>query len=84
MIEVSAYCDFCEQRIRPDDDGITYTHRTKEINTRKLYPHLCKRCATKIDEAVRFGQKQMVTKSEIAARMAKINAERRERLGTKG
>ena len=84
MISMAVFCDFCEQRIRTDDDGITYTNRTKEIDTRKLYPHLCERCATKIDEAVRFDRKNRKTKSEIAERFAKINAERRERLGMKG
>lgn len=84
MISMAVFCDFCGQHMCPNDEGIIMTSKTKEIDTRKLYPHLCERCATKIDEAVRFDRGRRKTKSEIAAQMAKINAERRERLNTKG
>ena len=84
MLKIGTICDFCEQPIQEDENNIVQLNRTRMIETRKLFPHLCKRCASKIDAAVEFDRKQHVKKSELAARMAKINAERRERLGTKG
>lgn len=84
MLKIVTICDFCEQPIPEDENNIVQLHRTRVIETRKLFPHLCERCAGKIDTAVEFDRKQHVKKSELAARMAKINAERRERLGTKG
>lgn len=84
MVEMSVFCDFCGKRMPGDSNNNVKLFHTKEINTRKLFPHLCENCANKLDEAVRFGTSQLVTKSELAARMAKINAERRERLGMKG
>ena len=84
MIKMVAFCDFCEQPIKEDENNIVQLHRTRVIETRKLFPHLCERCASKFDTAVEFDRKQYVKKSELAARMTKLNAERRERLGTKG
>ena len=84
MLKMVAFCDFCEQPIPDDKNNVVQLHRTRAIETRKLFPHLCERCARNIDTAVEFDRKQHVKKSELAARMAKINAERRERLGSKG
>ena len=83
MIKMTVYCDFCEQPMA-DENGNVQLHITRTIDTRKLFPHLCERCASKIDTAVEFDRKQHTKKSELAARMAKLNAERRARLETKG
>lgn len=84
MVKMAVFCDFCELPMPEDADNNVKLFITKEIETRKLYPHLCERCATKIDAAVRFNRKLCVSKSELAAKMAKINDERKERLRTKG
>lgn len=84
MLKIITACDFCEQPIHEDANNIVQLHRTRAIDTRNLFPHLCERCARNIDTAVEFDRKQHVKKSELAARMAKLNAERRARLGTKG
>lgn len=84
MIEMSVYCDFCNQRMPVVDGHNVKLFKTKEINTKKLFPHLCERCANKMDEAIRFNRGRMVSKSELSARMAKINEERRKKLNSKG
>lgn len=84
MIKVVALCDFCEQPIREDEDRILYTHRTKEWNTRILFPHLCERCATKLDQVILKVKNGETYRRAIMLRNAELNAERRERLSTKG
>ena len=84
MIELSVFCDFCSNRMPGDENNNVQLFKTKEIDTRKLFPHLCENCANKLDEAVRFDRKQYISKSGLAARMARINAERKARIGTKG
>lgn len=42
-------CDFCDRPLELED-GRYVIYRTKQINTRKLLPHLCKTCAEKLDD----------------------------------
>lgn len=84
---IRVICDVCERPIpiekRWPEDMLenSYTH---ELNTRKLFPHLCKSCASKIDEAVRLAKDEWLKQIDISDRNSRINAARKELLGTKG
>lgn len=77
-------CDICDRPLPIEEDNVVRLFKTKEIDTRKLYPNLCESCANKIDEAIRHDRGHRVSKAELAARMAKINENRRKLLNTKG
>lgn len=77
-------CDICERPMVVEDGNTIKLFRTREIDTRKLYPHMCENCSNKIDEAVRYDRNRYMRKSEILARMNRLNKERKERLRTEG
>ena len=83
MIKMIIACDVCGLELPANGDTVL-THRTKEVNTKDIYPHLCKNCADKIDNAIRLGREQSVKKNEIMAKYQKINAERKKQLGSEG
>lgn len=66
------------------DEEFVYLSRPKEYNTNKLFPHMCEACAGKLDILLSAYRTEMLKRSELAAKFAKANAERRERLGTEG
>lgn len=88
---IKAVCDFCERPLPLETTETfhgpmeyiknSYTH---EVNTRKLFPHLCESCALKIDEAVSLAKIEWLKQIDISDRNIRINALRREVLGTKG
>lgn len=80
MIKVIIACDVCRQELPIQGDNVL-THRTKEVNTKDIYPHLCKNCADKIDDAIRLGREQSVKKAEVIAKYQKVNDERKKKLG---
>ena len=80
---VKVVCDFCDRPLELED-GRYVIYRTKQINTRKLFPHLCKTCAEKLDDILLESKTRLMSQAEIADRVTKINQERREKLGTKG
>ena len=59
-------------------------YRTKRLSTRKLFPHLCKFCAKKLDDIFLMTNTTWMSQAEIALEATKVNQERREKLGTKG
>lgn len=59
-------------------------YRTKRLSTRKLFPHLCKSCAKKLDYIFLMTNTTWMSQAEIALEATKVNQERREKLGTKG
>ena len=84
-------CDFCKQPVptKIEDMGTHhaafYDHRsTKEINTTRLFRTLCPNCAEKIDRVVVFAKDEWLKEIDIYDINSKINAARRELLGTKG
>ena len=77
-------CDICERPMVVEDGNTIKLFRTREIDTRKLYPNMCENCSNKIDEAVRYDRNRYMRKSEILARMNRLNKERKERLRTEG
>ena len=59
-------------------------YHTKRLSTRKLFPHLCKSCAKKLDDIFLMTNTTWMSQAEIALEATKVNQERREKLGTKG
>ena len=84
MLKLAPFCDFCNQPMQEDEDNNVLIFRTKEIDTRKLFPHLCKNCADKLDKTMLLCKKKWIDDGDKIAQIAKRNAERRELLGTKG
>ena len=80
-------CDFCERPLLIRNfegvDAAGY-YVTKEWNTKSLFPCLCESCAGKLDAAIKKVKDEAALNSLIAARNAKLNAERKQKLGTKG
>lgn len=90
-IETRVICDFCERPLEVDtiyEDGHAVDniqlHTTKEWNTKKLFPHLCKSCAGKLDMALAKLKNEAVLEKLVNERNIRLNKERREKLGTKG
>lgn len=59
-------------------------YRTKEWDTRTLFPLLCESCACCIDRALRKMKTEMCHKEMLLMKYRALNSERRGRLGTKG
>lgn len=81
------WCDICGLPLKLEyiDYMHTYkTYRTKEWDTKSLYPCLCESCAGKLDAAIKKVKDEAVLNNLIAARNTKLNAERKQKLGTKG
>lgn len=84
MIKSVVYCDFCEKPL-PEIDGIHINiYTTKEFNTRKLYQHMCKHCAERIDYILKAYNEDAAHKAGLASMFAQINKERKEMLGMEG
>lgn len=82
---VKVVCDFCNRPLEFDLERGSYVlYRTKQIDTRKLLPHLCKTCAEKLDDILIESRTRLMSQAEIADRVTKLNRDRREKLGTKG
>lgn len=82
---IKVVCDFCDRPLEFDQERGSYVlYRTKQIDTRKLLPHLCKTCAEKLDDILIESRTRLMSRAEIIKRVTKLNRERREKLGTKG
>ena len=82
---VKVVCDFCDRPLEFDSERGSYVmYQTKRLNTRNLFPHLCKTCAEKLNYALLMSEVVWLTRADILERHAKLNQERREKLGTKG
>ena len=84
MIKTQVYCDFCEKPIPEDDYSIIRLSRTKFRAVHALFPYLCESCAEKLDNVLKIHEEALRKQSELAAKFAKANKDRRERLGTEG
>lgn len=84
MIKHLVVCDFCEKPLPEDENNNVYLHVTKEWDTRHIFPHLCESCANKLDMVILRVKNGETYKRTLMKRNAKLNAERREKLGTKG
>lgn len=84
MIKTQVICDFCEKPLSDDGHGNVYLHRTKVFDTHKQYPHMCVRCANRIDDILMVYKEDAAHRAGLASMFAQINKERREQLGTEG
>lgn len=84
-MSVKICCDFCDKPLVIDEEKLIFkTYTTKELNTKKMFPNLCENCASKIDQVLVFAKDEWLKQIDISDRNSKINAARRELLGTKG
>ena len=92
-MSVKICCDFCEKPIPIEeidfDDGYgpvdAYcVKRTKELNTRKLFPCLCESCAEKLDKVISLARETWLKEIDISHRNQTLNDARRKLLGSKG
>lgn len=92
MIITQVLCDFCgkpfrhNKRCRDNAKEVTVTgfSRTKEWDTRDLFPHLCEGCATKLDLALARCKSGMDHRAVLLEKYKQINEERKKKLGTDG
>lgn len=82
-MSVKIVCDFCDKPLEIEDDRCV-VYFTKKIYTRNLFPHLCKNCAEKLDLVADIEPRIKMARKALLEKSARINQERREKLGTKG
>lgn len=76
-------CDFCDKPLDLEDGRYVIYH-TKQLNTRKIFKHLCKNCADKLDTVIEHVEVTTRERCQDFGHWKKINKARREQLGTKG
>lgn len=85
-------CDWCDKQLPVTITGEGTENKKitaelyfpREVDVHKFFPHLCKSCARKIDIVVGLSQERGYRKADILERYARVNEERRRKLGTKG
>lgn len=80
---VKVVCDFCDRPLE-FEDGRYVIYYTKRLNTRKIFRHLCKNCADKLDTVIELTEDMTRERCQDFGHWAMVNKARRERLGTKG
>lgn len=88
-MSIKICCDFCNKPLPLELDSSVYAFtskpvKTKELDTRKLFPHLCKECAYKLDQTLILARKTWLKQADISHRNTELNNTRRALLGTKG
>lgn len=82
-MSIKTLCDFCDRPLEKNERGyITYS--TKRLNTRKMFPSLCKSCADKLDTVIELAEDTTRKRCQDFGHWTRINKARREQLGTKG
>lgn len=82
---VKPVCDFCDKPLERECDGDRYViYYTKRLNTHKMFKHLCKNCADKLDMVIELTEDTTRERCQDFGHWTKINKARREQLGTKG
>lgn len=82
---IKVVCDFCEDLWSSILSVVVmFLYRAKQIDTRKLFLHLCKNCAEKLDNIFETRKARKANRREVCARYHELNQEHRDKLGTKG
>ena len=81
MLKMIVACDVCRQEL-PVKGDVVVTHRTRQVDTKDILPHLCEKCASTIDRVIIFSRDQDAKKAEVIAKYAEANAERMKKLST--
>lgn len=82
-MSIKMLCDFCERPLEREERGYVIYH-TRNLNTRKIFPSLCKSCADKLDTVIELAEDATRKRCQDFGHWTKINKARREQLGTKG
>ena len=82
-MSIMMLCDFCDRPLEREERGYVIYH-TKNLNTRKMFPSLCKSCANKLDTVIELAEDVTRERCQDFGHWTKINKARREQLGTKG
>lgn len=80
-MSVKVVCDFCDRPLEFEDNRYVI-YRTKQLDTRDIFPHLCRSCAEKLDDI--FARLYVPERMNLLEKVTELNKARRERLGTKG
>lgn len=80
---LNLYAIFCDRPLELEDNRYVIYH-TKQLNTRKIFKHLCKNCAEKLDMVIEIAEDATRKRCQDFGHWANINKVRREQLGTKG
>lgn len=80
-MSVKVVCDFCDKPLEFEDKGYVI-YLTKQLDTRNIFPHLCKSCAEKLDDI--FSRLYVPERMDLLEKATELNKARREQLGTKG
>ena len=95
MEKIELFCDICVKPLTTISPCIDATGETVELchhnvyktlkyDTTKIFPHLCKRCASKLDylfENIELKEKE---NTELLKKMHKLNLMRRKMFNTNG
>ena len=91
MEKVELFCDFCGTDITTfvvSDYGkefqINSVYTTNRVDTKKIFTHLCKRCASKLDYLFERLDKQESERIELVKRRYEINEKRKRIFNTNG
>lgn len=82
-MSVKICCDFCGKPL-DFEDGRYVVYHTKILNTRKMFPSLCKNCADKLDTVIERVEVLTRERCQNFGHWEKINKTRQNQLGTKG
>ena len=80
-------CDFCGRPLKIENVSGTDVYKfyvTQECKTKDLFPCLCESCAEKLDATIKKVKDEAILRGLVADRNARLNAERKAKLGTKG
>ena len=61
---VKVVCDFCDKPLELEDGRYVIYH-TKQLNTRKIFKHLCKNCSDKLDMVIKLTETQLEKDAKI-------------------
>ena len=89
MIRLATFCDFCEQEMKEEhvdehDVDVVKLHKTNGFDTKKIFPHLCKRCADKLDSLYSYIAATSEKKRRTAEFYKKLNEWRKNDFNTDG
>ena len=91
MEKVELFCDVCGVELttfKVTDDGeelqIHSVYTTKNADTKKIFPHLCERCASKLDYLFEKLKEQENERINMISRRWEINKRRKKIFNTKG
>lgn len=95
MQKIELFCDICGEPLSEEvpvvnqrgDTIVTYKHNvytTLTKDTKKIFPHLCECCASKLDYMFKRMDELEIEKQDMVKRRHEINEKRKTKFNTKG